>query len=83
LEESKAHAQAIIKTLKPFSFPLFEKKFAQKPLHHDLFKDSCQRYIDQLKKQGRTGSAVCHETAMHSLYLFKSKIALKKSRLIF
>src|SRR5688500_10787681 len=74
LEALLVHARELSKQIKPFNFSIFEKKLQQKPALGVVFRDSCQRYIDKLLREGRIGNAVSHRTAMVSILQFKSKV---------
>ncbi|MEI6947353.1 site-specific integrase [Paraflavisolibacter sp. H34] len=78
LEAAKVHAQELVKQVKPFTFAGFEKRMQYRPILGDFFKYSCEKYIDELKKQGRMGNAASHQTAMNSMLKFKPKIIFEE-----
>jgi len=74
LHAIEANAKAIIKTLKPFGFNSFERKFSEKPIYQDPLAATFQDKISQLKREGRLGTASSYECCIHSLEKFKDKL---------
>jgi integrase/recombinase XerD len=74
LHTIEANAKAIIKTLKPFGFNSFERKFSEKPIYQDPLAAAFQDKISQLKREGRLGTASSYECCIHSLQKFKEKL---------
>lgn len=76
-QEIKNELQAIItrandvcKTLNPFSFTQFEKKYLSNAIGKDTVNGSFCDYITELRKAGRIGTAVSYECAQSSLNKF-------------
>jgi integrase/recombinase XerD len=77
LHNIEAEAKEIIKTLKPFSFPSFEKKFWQKSTHKGALASLFQQQINQLTKEERLGTASSYQCSINSLLSFKENISLE------
>jgi integrase/recombinase XerD len=67
-------AQGIIDDMKFFSFVTFEKEFYQKRSPIGSLFQLYTDYIENLKRQGRVGTAYSYISSQNSLKLFKSKI---------
>ena len=67
LQAIELRANDICKTLKPFSFPLFEKKYLGNTIGKDTIDSAFSDYIKDLKKEGRIGTAVSYGCAQSSL----------------
>lgn len=67
-------AQGIIDDMKHFSFVVFEKEFYQKRSSNGSLLQLYVDYIENLKKQGRVGTAYSYISSQNSLKSFKSKI---------
>jgi integrase/recombinase XerD len=78
INEMGTNANAIIKTLRPFSFAGFEKKFIDNPISKDLLTSLFNNQIKKLNKQGRLGTATCYQTCYNSLMDFDKKLSLEK-----
>jgi integrase len=78
IKEMETNANAIIKTLRPFSFAGFEKKFIDNPISKDLLASLFNNQIKKLNKQGRLGTATCYQTCYNSLIKFDKKLTLEK-----
>lgn len=63
-------AAAIIKDLKPFSFPEFEKKMFRASGESSNAIWHYDAYIDKLKKAGRIGTAESYQQSLNSLKAF-------------
>jgi len=63
-------AAAIIKDLKPFSFPEFEKKMFRASGESSNAIWHYDAYIDKLKKAGRIGTAESYQQSLNSLKVF-------------
>lgn len=71
----------IIEGLPVFSFPAFEKKFDQKPKENADTISLFERYIDNLRKEERIGTAISYGCALSSLKHFVTN--KKRKRLNF
>jgi integrase/recombinase XerD len=78
LSEIETNANSIIKTLKPFSFPGFERKFIENPITKDLLKSLFSNMIKRLNKQDRLGTATAYQTCYNSLMRFDNKLSFEK-----
>ena len=70
LQAIELRANGICKTLKPFSFTEFEKKYSGNSIGKDTVNGSFADYIKELRKEGRIGTAVSYECAQSSLDKF-------------
>ncbi|HVA97723.1 MAG TPA: site-specific integrase [Bacteroidia bacterium] len=70
LQAIEIRANEICKTLKPFSFSLFEKKYLGNFIGKDTIDSAFSDYTNELRKAGRIGTAVSYECAQSSLKKF-------------
>lgn len=76
--EMEANATAIVKSLRPFSFAGFAKKFIDNPISNDLLASLFSNQIKKLNRQGRIGTATCYQTCYNSLMDFDKKLSIEK-----
>jgi len=63
-------AEDIAKTIKPFSFLVFEKKYLGNTIGKDTINTAFSDYATELRAAGRIGTAVSYECAQSSLNKF-------------
>ena len=73
----QAKAVEIIKTLKPFSFTSFEKRFFQKSTGKGSLSTLFQQQINELTRQERIGTASNYQCSINSLLSFKNNLLLE------
>jgi hypothetical protein len=75
----KERSQSILNTLRPFSFYGFEEQFFQNArTKTDLSLQSWfDDYIDNLKAEGRIGTAILYRSTINSINLFKPNMLLQ------
>ena len=78
LTEIETNVNSIVKSLKPFSFAGFERKFIENPITKDLLKSLFTNIINRLNKQDRLGTATAYQTCYNSLMRFNNKLSLEK-----
>lgn len=73
LASLEARALKVIEKLPEFSFEAFEKRFLEKRQSGQDVYSFYVRYIDNLQREGRAGTASSYQTSLNSLKLFHSK----------
>ncbi len=74
LVEMEAKANSIIKTIKPFNFPVFIEKFKQKTYDGTFIETLFNETINKLMAQGRIGTASNYKQSINSLQSFKKNV---------
>ena len=77
LQFFQAKATEIIKTLKPFSFTSFERRFFQKSTGKGSLSTLFHQQIDELTRQERIGTASSYQCSINSLLSFKENLLLE------
>jgi len=67
IKSIELRAEEIAKTLNPFSFSIFEKRYLGNAVGKDTIDSAFSDYIKDLKKEGRIGTAVSYGCAQSSL----------------
>lgn len=75
-EELLDRAEAIIEQMEQFSFLEFEKQFLPKPEPRIYLVDQFNAYIEDLKRQGRLGTAESYQSAVTSLTAYRKQVKL-------
>lgn len=74
LVELEAKAHTIIKTVKPFNFPVFSDRFLQKTFDDTYVELLYNETIAKLQAQGRLGTADNYKSSIRSLISFKKNL---------
>lgn len=74
LSQAEAKAVHLLKEIKPFNFPVFERRFLQKSYDGAFIETIFNEVIDRLKKEDRIGTAENYKLALRKLLKFKPRL---------
>lgn len=74
LSEAEAKAVHLLKEIKPFNFPVFERRFLQKSYDGSFVETIFNEVIDRFKKQDRVGTAESYKLSLRKLLKFKPRL---------
>jgi len=74
LIEFESKANSIIRTIRPFNFPVFSERFNQKTYDEAYVELLFNETIAKLKAQGRVGTADNYQSSISSLRSFKKNL---------
>lgn len=83
LVEAEAKAHHLLKEIKPFNFPVFERRFLQKSYDGSFVETIYNEIIAKLKLQDRIGTAENYQIAIRKLQKFKPRLRFEDVNEIF
>jgi integrase/recombinase XerD len=83
LTEAEAKAHHLLKEIKPFNFPVFERRFLQKSYDGSFVETVYNEIIAKLKLQDRVGTAEGYQVSIRKLLKFKPRLRFEDVNEIF
>lgn len=74
LAEAEAKAVHLLKEIKPFNFPVFERRFLQKSYDGSFVETIFNEVMDRFRQQDRIGTAESYKVALRKLLKFKPRL---------
>lgn len=74
LSEAEAKAVHLLKEIKPFNFPVFERRFLQKSYDGAFVETIYNEVISRFKQQDRVGTAESYQLSLRKLLKFKPRL---------
>lgn len=74
LSEAEAKAVHLLKEIKPFNFPVFERRFLQKSYDGAFVETIFNEVINRFKQQDRVGTAESYKLSLRKLLKFKPRL---------
>jgi integrase/recombinase XerD len=74
LFEAEAKATYLLKEIKPFNFPIFERRFLQKSYDGSFVETIFNEVIDRFNREGRIGTAESYKLSLRKLLKFKPRL---------
>jgi integrase len=74
LSEAEAKAVHLLKEIKPFNFPVFERRFLQKSYDGAFVETIYNEVMERFKQQNRIGTAENYKVSLRKLLKFKPRL---------
>lgn len=74
LLEAEAKAVHLLKEIKPFNFPVFERRFLQKSYDGSFVETIFNEVIDRFNREDRVGTAESYKLSLRKLLKFKPRL---------
>lgn len=74
LSQAEAKAVHLLKEIKPFNFPVFERRFLQKSYDGAFVETIFNEVMDRFRKEDRIGTAESYKVGLRKLLKFKPRL---------